>query len=238
MTDSAKNSLGHTNVGHTVGDAISAAERNSVYYVTLARSLKFSRWSQILANVSSVESHLLCSVWSVRPVAMACNTGTLLYQQATYLLYFLISEVTFVFRSTVLTLSWYNTSLHLLTSASIHTESITVGSLVCRKRDVAKRNKHIYLFTCLQLQFLILQCVSILWWFQLTCRKFIHCDATTRAEPDADTCRDKAVNRYQQQQIFTYLQTLFTLWCGRGLWLVEGTLTHLSGVFVLYFVFL
>jgi len=151
MTDSAKNSLGHTNVGHTVGDAISAAERNSVYYVTLARSLKFSRWSQILANVSSVESHLLCSVWSVRPVAMACNTGTLLYQQATYLLYFLISEVTFVFRSTVLTLSWYNTSLHLLTSASIHTESITAcwkfGLQKKRRRKKKQTYLLIYMFT-------------------------------------------------------------------------------------------
>ena len=48
----------------------------------------------------------------------------------------------------------------------------------------------------LQPQFLILQYVSILGWLQSTCCKSTHCDVTT----GTDTWRDKAVNRYQQQQ--------------------------------------
>ena len=58
----------------------------------------------------------------------------------------------------------------------------------------------------LQLQFWILQFVFIPRWFQSTCCKFIHWDATT----GADTWRDEAVNRYQQQQQVIEAETVIT----------------------------
>ena len=58
----------------------------------------------------------------------------------------------------------------------------------------------------LQLQFwILLYVLSIPRWFQSTCCKIIHWDVTT----GADTWRDEAVNRYQQQQqrLLTYYES-------------------------------